>query len=189
MNHLTAFQQPHRCHSVAFTVDHLTFFQQPQNRFQQHVQKEQPKHLAYVLARIHDIDESLASILESGASAGAQGPGRGNNSVEILKAKLEQLEQQVQQYVRQGGASTVGGATGGSSQASGGAEASATADVSCMPFKFCSLMCVVWFGVFFLHAWLLSLSLSLPLSLSLSHSLSLSPSLFLSLSLFLNSDE
>ena len=138
MDHLTAFQQPHRCHSVAFTVDHLTFFQQPQNRFQQHVQKEQPKHLAYVLARIHDIDESLASLLESssagGASAGTQGPGRGNNSMEILKAKLEQLEQQVQQCVRQGGASTVGGATGGSSQASGGAEASATADVSCMPF-------------------------------------------------------
>ena len=173
MDQLTAFQQPHHCHSVAFTVDHLAVFQQPQNRFQQHVQKEQPKHLAYVLARIHDIDESLASLLESssagGASAGAQGPGREDNSVEILKGKLEQLEQQVQQYLRQGGASTVGGATGGFSQASGGAEASATADVSCVPFNFRSLMCVFCcFGlVWYFFACLAALSLSLSLALSL----------------------
>ena len=106
------------------------------------MQKEQPKHLAYLLTRIQDVDESLATLMESipaaGASAGAQRPGGGDINVEILKAKVEQLEQQVQQCMRQGGA-PAGGATGGSSQASGGAEASATADVSCVPLSVCSL--------------------------------------------------
>ncbi|XP_070177111.1 TNF receptor-associated factor 2-like isoform X1 [Littorina saxatilis] len=101
---------------------------QPLGRFQQHVQKDQPKHLAWVLSRISDIDDSLAAIVDPSSTGGASAMSlaRHPEAIDILKGKLDQLEQQVQSFVRQGGAAT-GGAAGGSNQPSGGAEASATA--------------------------------------------------------------
>lgn len=124
---------------------------QQQSRFSQHVQKDQAKHLTWVLSRINDIDEAIANLTDPAIGSQASGGAaqRGSEAVETLdslKGRLNHLEQQMMQYGQQGGASSPGGATGGgnTAQASGGAEASvatgSTAErINSMEFKVNSL--------------------------------------------------
>ncbi|KAL8562406.1 hypothetical protein ACOMHN_066120 [Nucella lapillus] len=130
---------------------------QQQARFLQHVQKDQVKHLSWVLSRINDLDDTLASLTQSPssssnpqASAGAaqQGSDSETDTVNGLKAKLEQLERLVKDMVRQGGATSAaaeGATAGASAQAGAGAEASLAATggpgerLNAMEFKVNSL--------------------------------------------------
>ncbi|XP_076436928.1 TNF receptor-associated factor 2-like isoform X1 [Babylonia areolata] len=126
----------------------------PQSLFQKHVQNDkEAKHLTWVLSRIGDLEQSVNALMEPSASGGASNTGAEvPQTVDELKRRLDELDRQLQEYVRQGGASSAGGATGGigggagadSGQASGGAEASAStgssADrVTAMEFKVNSL--------------------------------------------------
>lgn len=113
-------------------------FQLPLASFQDHVAKKTGKHLAYVFAQLEEIDNTLKKLNNDSFSGAAAGPlhkmsGVGQSeALDILKSKIEQLEESVQTIMRQRPLSN--GATGGSDGASMGAGAGAESFVSVSVF-------------------------------------------------------
>ncbi|KAK7448378.1 hypothetical protein BaRGS_00040106 [Batillaria attramentaria] len=120
----------------------------PLERYLQHLQKNTPKHLLWCLTQLQELHDSVNGLTgtEKGASGGGAGASqRSTDAHDILKAKIEQLEESIQNLMRTH--RPVEGAVGGSDEASGGgATASASAGaqggldrVSAMEFKVNSL--------------------------------------------------